>query len=209
MKKAAIAILLTASMMIGMTGCELGNKFSGKKMIKYFEEELDADEEDPDDIIDSMKEADRKAFKGGLWSSLDKKQTKKAFDDLDLDDFFGPVKKAESSVVYVKTTEGSGKDQTAVCIMVLTFTDKKDIDDLFDGTDEIIDELCDTSYEHETDDNDNEMIAWLERNNDQNFYVGLYRDGKNAVMLISVNDDDAADDFCDEFELTSPVSLKD
>ena len=209
MKKAAIAILLTASMMLGMTGCELGSKFSEKKMIKYFEEELDADEEDTDDFVDSVEDNDRKAFKHGEWASLDKKQTRNSFDELDLDDYFGSVKKAESSVAYVKTTEGSGKDQTAVCILVLTFSDKKDIDDLFDETEDIFDDLSDMSLDSKTDDGDNELIAWFERYSQNDTYIGLYRDGKNVVMLICVNDDDAVDDFCDDFELSSPASLKD
>lgn len=209
MKRKIAALLMSGAMVAGLCSCSMlqTSKFTQKKVTKFLEEELDAEEIDGDDMIDALDEHDVKEFKKGEWASLDKKQTKNAYKACDLEAYFSSIKDADSSVAYMYSKQ-SDDGYKAVWVMSLAFTNKDDIDDFFDETLDQWDDLSDYYPDFDTEEEDDYIMAYFYSYGNA-FYLGAYRSGNNVLLTLVNNEDDTLDDMCDYFEIESPTSLED
>ena len=206
MKRKVLSLALVSLVVLSFGGCQLGGKYTEKKAAAFFEKELDGEEIDVDDFLDALEDEDIEEFEDGEWTCLDKKQTRKAYDALELEMNFGSFKKADSSVCYM-VAEKLKNGRTVTMVMSLTFENKEDIDDFFEDTLDVWEESEDRVVDYVIDEGDNEILFWG-KNFGIDYYRSLYRDGKNVLLIISVDDDDTVDDVCEYFGISSPVDLE-
>ena len=211
MKKKIFAAVLAGAMMLAVSGCNfsysfnIGGRFSEKQAISVFEDTLDAEEFDTEDLIDACEDNDfDDDFEDGVWVKLDKSETKDLFKAMNASEFFPSVKGTNSAVAYLKTNDISEYDRYVEFICVMQLEDKDTADDFFDDT---LDKWNDLSDDIDFDDDDlNEAYVHYESYGNE-LYLGIYRDQKQVALAICINETDELDDFCDEFDITSPSSL--
>ena len=207
MKRKIVALLMSGVMVISLCSCSMlsPSKFGEKKVAKFFEEELDGDEVDGEDLIEALENHDAKEFKDGEWASLDKKQTKKLYSAGDMETMFSSFKSVESSVAYIYSNPGDTYE--AVWVIDLTFSNTEDIDDLFEDTLDQWDEMKKYYPDFENDEDDEYIMAYFSSYASK-YYIGLYRSDRNVLLTLVSNDDDTLDDVCEYFDIESPTSLE-
>ncbi len=213
MKRKLIALGLVGSMALALCGCtysfnfNLGGRFTEKKVLKFFQDTLDAEEFDIDDLVEACEENDYDDdFEDGVYVQTDKSGTKDIYNAMELDQFYASIKSAESSVSFFRTNDISKSDRYATIIMDVKFKDKEAAEDFFDDSLEIWNDLSD-DIDFDDDEELNEAYIYLDSVG-YDFYAAMYRDQDQVVLAVIVNDTDDIDDFCDEFDVNSPSDLK-
>ena len=212
MKRKLIAIGLSGAIALALCGCSfnfninLGGRFTEKKVLKFFQDTLDAEEYDVDDLIEACEEDDYDDdFEDGVYVELDKSGTKDIYKAMELDQFFASVKSSESSVAYFRTNDISESKRYASFICDIKFEDKEAARDFFDDSLELWNDLSD-DIDFDDDEELNEAYIYLDSYG-YKFYAAMYTDGQQVVISLCVNDTDDIDDFCDEFDVKSPSKL--
>ena len=209
MKKKIISAVLAGSMLIALSGCSitLGNPYSEEKTIAGLEKSLEAEEIDSDDMLDILEEEDFGECEDGVYAKMSKKENKKAYNTLDLNQFFPGVKKVESAVSYLKTNDIDNQDRYVLWITSSEFTESDDARDFFDDTLDIWEDL-----NEDFDFGDSEKLSqayFYYDDGRQDLYGGIYMHGKRVISIICVNDPDDMDAFCHEMKINSPSSVED
>ena len=77
MKKKVVAAVMAGMMVMALGGCStlLGPQLGEKKAISVFEDTLDAEEIDPEDLIESIEENDYEDVEDGVWAKMDKSES--------------------------------------------------------------------------------------------------------------------------------------
>ncbi|MCR5802835.1 MAG: hypothetical protein K6G47_01110 [Clostridia bacterium] len=214
MKRKLIAIGLSGAIALALCGCNfnfninLGGRFSEKKVLKFFQDTLDAEEYDVDDLIEACEEDDYDDnFEDGIYVELDKSGTKDLYKSMKLDQFFPSVKGSESSVAFFRTNDISSYDRYASFICDIKFEDQETAEDFFDDTLELWNDMSE-DINFDDDEELNEAYIYYDSYGVK-FYAAIYRDGQQVVISLCANDTDDIDDFCDEFKVTSPSELED
>ena len=202
MRRKIVCALLMLSMALSLSGC---SKYTEKKAAEFYKNELDGEEMDVDDFLDGLEEGRARKFEDGVWTYLDKKQTKSAFNSIDMNMYFASVKKAESSVAYMYSKDAKSGHK-ATFVMVLTYKDKKDIDEFFEDSMEVWEDTKDIYDDYKIGEGENKMLFWGKDGKDD-FYYAAYRNGKNVLLFICVNNDSTVSHICDYFELVTPVDM--
>lgn len=203
--KKTIALLMVMMMLVIPAGCGSKDKLSEKEVAGILSEELDAEKEDAEDIIEALKEMDLEFFEDGVWSSFDRKQTKRFYQRFELRRYLGSVSDCKSSICYAR---GEGlKTRRTVIVMVLTFENEKDAETFVDDTSDTWDDEKALYPENDSSDEKDEFMAWG-CDYDCDVYIGAYKSGNKVVAVIDVNAEDLLEEVCDAFGLTDPVTLR-
>lgn len=205
MKRKIVSALLVLSMAFSLSGCTLGSKYTEKKAAKFYKEELEGEEMDVDDFLEGLDNGSARKYEDGAWTYLDKKQTKNAYSSIGMNMYFASVKKAESSVAYLYSKDAKSGHK-ATFVMTLTFDDKKDIDEFFEESMEVWEDMKDIYNDYKIGEGENKMLFWGE-DGGNDFYLAAYRNGKNVLLFICVNNDSTVSHICDYFELVTPVDM--
>lgn len=208
MKKKVVAAVMAGMMVMALGGCStlLGPQLGEKKAISVFEDTLDAEEIDPEDLIESIEENDYEDVEDGVWAKMDKSDSKDAVKAMQLNAFMAEAKHVESSLVYLKTNPLYEEDRYAFFMTVLEFKDVDDADDFFDDT---IDLWEETSDDVEFDDEDKLTQAYVcLEDDDLEVYAGVYKNGNKVLYVVNINAEDDLDDACEAFNVNSPTSVK-
>lgn len=223
--KAIIAITLTASAALSLTGCLGGGKLSPATLAKVSKEygaELYEDPDDfSDDLIDSYDEGD---FDDGLYICVKDKDVKHAVDDVDfIPDSFYDKSIKESTVLVL------GDEETFCICMASTYESEEEAEEACEAIVEDIQiQLADVRlsyttdhYEQDIDDSEKDGItytlAYCEVHDayyvpDYAMSVGIYQSGNNVFVAYGFGPDlksanKLVDDICDSMGVEAPSEL--
>ena len=207
MKKTIISIFLIGAMVLSATACSFGSKFNEKKMVEFFEKKLDAEEEDYDDVYDSLDEGDFEEFTDGLYFKADKKQMKEFTKGMEFSDYLGKTSKVTESINYFLVSQ---KNMSVAYIALWTFESKDDATDFLDNTAEAWE---DTREDYEdwaiADEEETEILAWFDEGKYGGVtYVGAYQDSNKVLVYLSMEDEDTIEDLCDYFKLDCATEIE-
>ena len=203
--KKFVAALLTASVVFSLTGCQ---KINDKKIIKTYQDILDAEEEDAEKVVKKLERHDYTYFDDGYYFLCDKGDTKDVYSAIEMDEFFGKPGSIISSVNYLYADEKNNGERAVVFISYITLDDKDAVDELFEDTEDIWDDFDEDYVEKDSDIDDDRMLAVFEDDwGDATLYLGIYREGNSAIIIVSVNDTDLIEDFCGELDIESPSDI--
>lgn len=207
--KRLTAVLLTAAMMIGMTGCAMGGKLAPKKLAdsakKYGAEEV-KDAEDFADMIEEGEDLEDGAYITA--SGKDVKDILKA-SDVTSDLYDSSITNATLVVV------GDNEDNTAAFLFAFTFSSKKDAQDFYDDCVEDIEDMDDSGYDFDSDDGEENGVSYYVGVADAGFYgvsEGVYLSGKTVFIVLGVGSDvddcnDIIDDIGSCYDVVLPSEL--
>ena len=207
MKKKLLAGFVLASMTVAFAGCSmLGGNLSEKKFSEFVTKELDAEEMDFDDVKDATDEEDFEDIEDGVYFTADGKDATFLFDEM-IDEVVGSPSKVEKSANYVRFDMD---DEEIVVASLLTFKDEKKIDSFIEDAVDLWDEMSEDAKDWAiADEGETEALAYFDMGYDEEYYCGIYKSGKTALVIVSINDDDTVEDLCKGLKIYDLSSIKD
>ena len=193
--KRILCLALAMSVVFGMTGCNK-SKLSPAAIRKYAKAE---DFDKCDEPKEFYKEVGTGRNDANVYVTATKRDARDLFNTV-----IYRIEPDKPKYDFSEVTALYTKDDDGFCMIVAaTFEDTKDAEKFF--------KKYSKSLDYENEDKGDEksysyFIANYVNSNDKNVAVGLYMSGNTVIWLRTTADDcEAAEDFCEHFNLISPL----